>query len=68
MAVIGSGIGIKFPNDTYGRTASRSGLALNDNVEIKGGVMDPDYTGNIKVILHNFGKKDFHVNKSDRIT
>ena len=67
VAVIDTGIGTNFPNDTYGRIASRSGLALNNFVEIKGGVIDPDYTGNIKVILHNFGKETFNVNKSDRI-
>ena len=67
VAVIDTGIGTQFPNDTYGRIASRSGLALNNNIEIKGGIIDPDYTGNIKVILHNFGNEYFQVNKSDRI-
>ena len=67
VGVIDTGIGAKFPSSTYGRIASRSGLALHSYVEIKGGVIDPDYTGNIKVILHNYGTQDFKVNKSDRI-
>jgi len=52
---------------TYGRVASRSGLALHHQVETKGGVIDPDYTGNIKIILHNFGSKDYTVKESDRV-
>ena len=67
VAVVDTGIAAQFPNNTYGRIASRSGLALNNYVEIKGGVIDPDYTGNIKVILHNFGTTNFKVKKSDRI-
>ena len=54
VTVVDTGIAAQFPINTYGRIASRSGLALHNNVEIKGGVIDPDYTGYIKVILHNF--------------
>ena len=32
-----------------------------------GGVIDPDYIGPIKVILHNFGYSPFTVNPKDRI-
>ena len=54
VAVVDTGIAAQFPANTYGCIASHSGLALHNNVEIKGGVIDPDYTGYIKVILHNF--------------
>ena len=67
VAVLDTGLTAQFPANTYGRIASRSGLALHNHVEIKGGVIDPDYRGNIKVILHNFGSKEFKVNKLDRI-
>ena len=67
VSIIDTGIAAQFPSNTYGRIASRSGLALHHNVEIKGGVIDPDYVGNIKIILHNFGHKDFHVKESDRV-
>ena len=67
VAVVDTGIAAQFPINTYGRIASRSGLSLHNNVEIKGGVIDPDYTGNIKVILHNFGATEFKVKKLDRI-
>ena len=37
------------------------------SIEVGGGVIDPDYTGPIKVILHNFGSETFHVKPKDRI-
>jgi dUTP pyrophosphatase len=30
-------------------------------------VIDPDYTGEIKVVLFNHGEKDFEIKKGDRI-
>ena len=67
VSVIDTGIAAKFPPNTYSRIASRSGLAIHHKVEVKGGVIDPDYTGNIKIILHNFGSDIFHVKISDRV-
>ena len=67
VSIIDTGISAKFPPHTYGRIASRSGLALHHQVETKGGVIDPDYTGNLKIILHNFGSKDYTVKESDRV-
>ena len=67
VSIIDTDIAAKFTPNTYGRIASRSGLALHNHVETKGGVIDPDYTGNIKIILHNFGANDFHVKKSDQV-
>ena len=67
VATIDTGISAIFPTQTYGRIASRSGLALKHSIEIGGGVIDPDYTGNIKVILHNFGSTTFHIDPKDRI-
>ena len=67
IGVIDTGIATKFPPNTYGRVAGRSGLAINHSIDVKGGVIDPDYTGNIKIILHNFGDKPFQVQQHDRI-
>ena len=67
VGLIDTGIAAKFPQGTYGRLAGRSGLALHNHVTILGGVIDPDYTGTIKVLLHNFGTTDFNVKKSQRI-
>lgn len=50
---INTGIQIALPPGTYGRIAPRSNLALYDNVHVVGGVIDPDYRGEICVILAN---------------
>ena len=67
VAIVDTGIGIIPPAGTYGRIASRSGLASKHNVETKAGVIDPDYTGTLKIILHNFGNTTFHIDKGDRV-
>ena len=67
VSIIDTGIGIIPPSGTYGRIASRSGLASKQKVETKAGVIDPDYTGTLKIILHNFGSTPYTVTKGDRI-
>jgi len=64
--IVNIGIGIKLPTGTYGQILSRSSLALN-GIYVVGGVIDEDYRGPIKVILHNDTDKDYVVNKGDRI-
>ncbi len=48
---------------------SRSGLAIKNGIFALNapGTIDSDYRGEIKVILANFGKKDFTIKKGDRI-
>jgi dUTP pyrophosphatase len=51
----------------YIRVAPRSGLAVRNSIDVGAGVVDPDYTGEIKVLLINNGNTDFFVNEHDRI-
>ena len=46
-------IAIKVPPDHYGRVTPKSGLTLKHHVTVFAGVIDPDYTGNVGVVLHN---------------
>ena len=66
-ALVGTGITIVLPSSVYGRVAPRSGLAVKHCINVGAGVIDPDYTGEIKVILFNHGEKDFEIKKGDRI-
>ena len=41
----------------YLRVASKSGLAVKNNLTVEAGVLDPDYRGNVVVVLRNHSKK-----------
>jgi len=58
---------IKVPAHTYGRIASRSGLALNYFIHVGAGVVDRDYTGDVGVLLFNLSDTDFEIKRGDRI-
>ena len=47
----------------------RSGLALNDQITVGNspGLIDPDYRGELVVILKNSGSDDFKITRGDRI-
>jgi dUTP pyrophosphatase len=45
----------------------RSGLAVKYGIDVLAGVIDEDYTGEVKVLLINLGQEDFTVSKNDRI-
>ena len=66
-ALVGTSIAVAFPCGVYGRVAPRSGLAVKHGIQVGAGVVDPDYTGEIKVVLFNHGDRDFHIEKGDRI-
>jgi dUTP pyrophosphatase len=44
---------VVLPHGTYGRIAPRSGLAVKHGVDTLAGVIDPDYSGEVKVVLQN---------------
>ena len=65
--LVSTGITVVLPPGVYGRVAPRSGLAVKHGIQVGAGVIDPDYTGEIKVVLFNHGDKDFEVKKGDRV-
>ena len=48
-------IKIRVPLGHYGRLASKSGLAMKHHIHVGAGVIDPDYTGEVKILLFNVG-------------
>lgn len=67
--LVPTGFSIELPRGYEAQVRPRSGLALKHNVGLLNspGTIDSDYRGEIKVILTNFGKKSFVVNRGDRI-
>lgn len=66
-ALVGTGIAVLLPEGVYGRVAPRSGLAVKHGIQVGAGVVDPDYTGEVKVVIFNHGDREFVVKEGDRI-
>jgi len=67
QVLVETGVAIGLLKGTYARIAPRSGLASNKGIAINGGVIDADYTGEIRVIMVNHGKADCRIQEGDRI-
>ena len=65
--IVSTGIAATVPIGCYGRIAPRSGLAVKNGIQTGAGVIDPDYTGELKVILFNHGHETFHIKPGDKI-
>jgi len=59
QAIVGIGIASVLPHDTYGRIAPRSSLAVKHRLMTNAGVIDPDYRGQVKVVLANLGDQPY---------
>jgi len=65
--IVERGIAIGLPEGTYGRLAARSGMASRMGIAVGGGIIDGDYSGEVKVILQNHGEADCVFNAGDWI-
>ena len=61
------GIAFQIPMGYYGQIASRSGLAIHHHIHVGAGVVDPDYTGSVHVLLMNFSSQDHVIEKDHHI-
>ena len=62
-----TGIAISLPSHTCGRLLPRSGNTINKMIDVKAGVIDADYTGDIQVMIHNFGNQPQQFQPGDKI-
>ena len=60
-------IKLRIPLGHYGRLASKSGLAILHHLHVSAGVIDPDYTGEIKVLLTNTARCAHSIVRGDPI-
>jgi dUTP pyrophosphatase len=66
---VATGLALALPPGVAGLVTPRSGLAARHGITCLNapGLVDPDYRGEVKVILHNAGEEPFHVEPGDRI-
>ena len=55
QTLVDTGLVLGLPRETYARMAPGSGLANKKRINVGGGIIDADYTGEVKVILMNHG-------------
>jgi dUTP pyrophosphatase len=67
--LVPTGISIELPDGYEAQVRPRSGLAINHGVTVLNspGTIDPDYRGEVKVILINLGKEPFVIKNGMRI-
>lgn len=67
--LVDTGLDCRIPDGYEIQVRPRSGLALKHNITVinSPGTIDPDYTGKLKIMLHNLGSRGFQINKGDRI-
>jgi len=67
QTMVETGIAIGLPERNYGRLAARSAMASQMGIPVGRGVIDADYTGEVKVILRNHGEEYCLFKAGDRI-
>ena len=69
IALVPTGLKLELPSSYELQIRPRSGLALNKGITIPNspGTIDSGYRGELKVILINHGKENFHINPGDKI-
>lgn len=60
-------IAVRVPDGYVGLIKPRSGLAVRHGIDTMAGVIDSDYTGEIKVILTKHSHGELRINEGDRI-
>ena len=64
-AFINTGVVVMLPAGSYGRVGPRSGSPLG--VDVLGGLIDPKYRGEVKIIAVNNGDRAFTIRQGERV-
>lgn len=66
---IPTGLRIRPPHGYFATVCSRSGLAVDHGLFVANapGIIDPDYRGEIKVLLYNGGHESYYVQHGDKV-
>jgi dUTP pyrophosphatase len=66
---VSTGLLIELPSGVEGQVRPRSGLALRHGITVANapGTIDPDYRGELRVLLLNLGSEAVKIGRGDRI-
>ena len=64
--LVSSGICFTVPQGTYGQIAPRSGMSMK-GVFVNAGVIDRNYTGEVKILLFNMTSEPLAFKQGDRV-
>lgn len=67
LTPVRTGIAVQLPLGTYGRIAGRSGLCFRTGLIVTAGVIDVDYTDELKVLFVNPTNHSIHLKAGERI-
>lgn len=67
QALVSTGLSFSLPEGVYGRIAPRSGLSWKQHCTVGAGVIDPDYRGEVKVLIQNLSENIIKLSKGERI-
>ena len=60
-------IKLQIPLGYYGRIAPKSGLTILHQLHVGAGVIDPDYTGEIMILMINAASRAYSIKRDDPI-
>lgn len=66
-SLINTGVQMAIPTGYVGIIKSRSSMAFKHCLDVEAGVIDSDYRGEVKVLLHNDSADECVVHKGDRV-
>ncbi|MEX2472434.1 MAG: dUTP diphosphatase [Gemmatimonadota bacterium] len=69
IRLVGTGFALELPEHLECQVRPRSGLALKHGITVPNspGTIDPDYRGEVRVILQNLGPKAVRLERGERI-
>ena len=67
QVTVGTGIKIAIPSGHAGFVWDKSGIAAKHNIKILGGVLDSNYRGELKIIMHNLGAGPYEVRRGEKV-
>ena len=67
QTLIPTDITIQIPNGFYGRIVPTNGTAYMQSLQVQNEIIDPDFRGNIGIVLRNSSSKPVVINQHDKI-